>query len=160
MTVKRILGFFLVFVIGVAVGAVGLIKGDPSLLSKRPAPVVESLPVNPLTAISVTEANIESNLAGSSHYVRFDVEFLVAPQALKAQGGNSQGGGSSGGTGSAALDARIRNALIDLARATTYSELTNSGGLSTFRLRVSEVLQSIFGPGTVAHIYFPTLVTQ
>jgi len=74
-------------------------------------------------------------------------------------GGSAQGA-SGGGTGSPALDARIRNALINLARSTSYSQLNSSGGTATFRLQVDEVLQSVFGPGTIGRVYFPSLLTQ
>lgn len=157
--IKRILLYGLILIIGAIGGASGIVFGAPSLLSHAPRPVVESAPFNSAKAISITESGIQSNLSGSNHYVRFDVEFLVSPPALIAQGGSAQGA-SGGGTGSPALDARIRNALINLARSTSYSQLNSSGGTATFRLQVDEVLQSVFGPGTIGRVYFPSLLTQ
>ncbi|MCY0865282.1 MAG: flagellar basal body-associated FliL family protein [Sulfobacillus sp.] len=159
---KKVLVYLIVFILGVAGGAAGIIFLDPSLLSHQPAPVVEALPYNPSQAVSVTETGIESNLSGNVHYVNFDVEFQVMPQALTGAGGTASGSGSSGsgGTGSPVLDARIRNALIALARSTTYQQLTSSGGMTVFKAEVSTVLQSIFGPGTIGNIYFPSFLTQ
>ncbi|AUW94961.1 MAG: flagellar basal body protein FliL [Sulfobacillus thermosulfidooxidans] len=157
---KKFLVFVLVFLLGAGAGAAGLIFGDPSLLSHAPKPVVEALPYNPLTAVSVTESGIESNLGSSGHYVSFNVEFDVALAALTSQGGSKAGAEGGSGTGSPVLDARIRNDLINLARSTPYHEFTASGGLSTFKTQVRTVLESIFGPNTIGPIYFSSLMTQ
>ena len=126
---KKILLYVLVLVLGLAIGAGGIIYLEPSLLSKTPAPVVESLPFNQKTAVSVTEAEIESNLSFPNHYISFEIEFSVTPQALMAQGGIATAASGGTGTGSANLDAKIRNAMINLARSTSYAQLTSSGGL-------------------------------
>ncbi len=157
---RNIIIYLVILIIGVGVGAGGIIYLEPSLLSKTPAPVVESIPYNAAKAVPITETNIESNLANSSHYIRFDLQFSVAPPALISAGGSATAAAGGTGTGSAALDAKIRNAMINLARSTTYGQLTTSGGVSTFKLLVKEVLQSIFGPGTIGPIYFPNLITQ
>ena len=157
---KKILVFVIVFVLGLAGGAAGIIFLQPSLLSQKPAPVIEAVPFNPKTAVPVTETSIQSNLAGNTHYVSFDLEFQVMPAALTSAGGSVTGAAGGTGTGSSVLDARIRNQLIALARSTSYAELTGSGGLTVFKAEVSTMLQSIFGPGTVSNIYFSNLLTQ
>lgn len=157
---KKLLVFVLVFVLGAGAGAAALIFGVPSLLSHTPKPVVEALPYNPLTAIPVTESGIQSNLGSSGHYVSFNLEFDVALPALTAQGGTKAGADGGTGTGSTVLDAKIRNDLINLARSTPYHEFTTSGGLSTFKVQVKTVLESVFGPGTVGPVYFSSLMTQ
>lgn len=157
---KKILAYVLVLVLGLAIGAGGIIFFEPSLLSKAPAPVVESLPFNPKTAVSVTESDIESNLSVPNHYISFELEFSVAPQALQAQGGSATAASGGTGTGSANLDAKIRNAMINLARSTSYGQLTSSGGLATFKAEIKEILEGIFGPGTIGQVYFPSLMTQ
>lgn len=157
---KRILMLVGIFIVGLAIGAGGIIKFEPSLLSKTPPPVVEAAPFNAKTAVSITESGIESNLAQTTHYISFDLEFQVAGPALTAAGGSASAAAGSGGTGSAPLDAEIRNQLIALARSTPYAEFSNSGGLTVFKDQVSEVLQSIFGPGTVQNVYFSNLLTQ
>ncbi len=157
---KKILLFIIVFVVGLGAGAGGIIFLEPSMLSHTPPPVIESAPFDPKTAVSITETGIQSNLAGNSHYVSFDLEFQVTPAALKAAGGVSSSASGGSGTGSSALDAQIRNQLIALARSTPYSVFLSSGGLTLFKDQVSEVLQSIFGPGTVKNIYFSNLLTQ
>lgn len=158
---KRILLFVIIFVVGLAAGAGGIIKLEPSMLSKAPSPVIESAPFSAKTAISITETGIESNLSQSQHYISFDLEFEVTPAALTSAGGNAAAAtGGSGGTGSTKLDAEIRNQLIALARSTPYSQFSSSGGLTVFKADVSEILQSIFGPGTVQDVYFSNLLTQ
>ncbi len=158
---KKILLFLMIFVVGLAVGAGGIIKLEPSLLSHSPAPVVEAAPFNSKTAVSVTETGIQSNLAQAQHYISFDLEFEVTPAALTAAGGSvTAAAGGAGGTGSPKLDADIRNQLIALARSTSYAEFTNSGGLTVFRDQVSTILESIFGPGTIRDVYFSNLLTQ
>jgi flagellar FliL protein len=149
-----------IFIIGLALGAGGIIKFEPSLLSKTPAPVVVSAPFNAKTAVSVTETGIQSNLAQTSHYINFDLEFQVSGPALTTAGGSAAAAAGGTGTGSTSLDAEIRNKLIALARSTPYSEFTSSGGLTVFKSQVSDILQSIFGPGTVQNIYFSNLLTQ
>ncbi len=157
---KKVLVFVLIFLFGAGAGAAGLIFGAPSLLSHKPRPIVASLPYNPSQAVGVTETGIESNLATSGHYVRFDLEFSVTKEALNAQGGSSAGAQGGTGTGSPQLDAKIRNDLINLVRSIPYGEFTSSGGLSTFKTQVKGVLESIFGPGTIGPIYFSSLMTQ
>jgi flagellar basal body-associated protein FliL len=157
---KKILVYLVTFIVGLAAGAAGIVFLEPSLLSHTPPPIVEAVPFNPKTAVSVTESDIQSNLAGIGHYVSFDLEFQVMPQALTAAGGSVAGAAGGSGTGSPVLDAKIRNQLIALARSTTYGELTSSGGLTVFKDEVSEILQSIFGPDTVGNIYFSDLLTQ
>lgn len=157
---KRILVFVAIFVLGLAVGAGGIIKFKPSMLSHTPPPVILSAPFDAKTAVSVTETGIQSNLAQTNHYISFDLDFQVSPAALTSAGGSAASASGGTGTGSSALDAEIRNQLIALARSTPYSEFANSGGLSVFRDQVSEILQSIFGPGTVQKIYFSNLLTQ
>lgn len=157
---KKILLFIVIFIVGLGAGAAGIVFLEPSLLSRTPAPVIESVPFSAKTAIAVTETGIQSNLAGNSHYVSFDLEFEVMPAALKAAGGMATAASGSSGTGSAVLDAKIRNQLIALARSTPYTEFTSSGGITVFKDQVSRVLQSIFGPGSVSDIYFSKLLTQ
>ncbi|PSR23367.1 MAG: flagellar basal body protein FliL [Sulfobacillus acidophilus] len=157
---KKMLLFAVIFIVGLAVGAGGIIFLEPSMLSHTPAPVVLSAPFNPKTAVSVTESGIESNLAQTDHYISFDLEFQVSPAALTSAGGSASGAAGGSGTGSATLDAQIRNELIALARSTSYAALTSSGGLTVFKAEVSEILQSIFGPGQVQNIYFSDLLTQ
>ncbi len=158
---KRILLFVGIFIVGLAIGAGGIIKFEPSLLSHAPAPVIESAPFNPKTAVSVTESSVESNLAGGQHYINFNVTFEVTPAALTALGGSATAAASgSGGTGSPQLDAEVRNQLIALCRATPYSLFSSSGGLTVFKDEVTEILESIFGPGTVRNVYFSNLLTQ
>ena len=157
---KRILIFVAIFVVGLAIGAGGIIKFEPSMLSHAPPPVVESAPFNPKTAVSVSETGIQSNLAQTNHYINFDLEFEVSGSALTSAGGSATAATGGSGTGSAQLDAQIRNQLIALARSTPYSEFTTSGGLTVFKDQVSEILQSIFGPGTVQNVYFSNLLTQ
>lgn len=158
---KQILMWGLAFVVGIAVGAGGIVKGFPSLLSKKPAPIVVADPYNPSKAVPVSFTGLESNLAGGSHYINFSLTFSVMPAALATQGGNAgAGGGGTGGTGNSDLNARIQNALLSLARSTSYHQLNAPGGVSTFKSEVSLVLQSIFGPNTVGHIYFPSFLTQ
>lgn len=130
------------------------------MLSHAPAPVVEALPFNAKKAIPITETGIQSNLAGQTHYVSFDLQFEVMPGALKSAGGKATASSSTSGTGSAELDAKIRNELIALARSTSYGQLTSSGGLTAFKAQVTEVLDSIFGPGAVGDVYFSNLLTQ
>lgn len=157
---KKILLFVIIFIVGLGAGAAGIVFLEPSMLSHTPPPVIASVPFNSKTAVSVTETGIQSNLAGNSHYVSFDLEFQVAGPALKSAGGTAAASSGSSGTGSAALDAQIRNQLIALARSTSYTEFSSSGGLTVFKSQVSDVLQSIFGPGTVKNIYFSNLLTQ
>lgn len=157
---KKVLIYVVIFLFGSGSGAAALVLGAPSLLSHNPRPVVASVPYNPATAIGVTQTGIESNLATSGHYIRFDVEFSVTKAALLAQGGSTAAAQGNTGTGSAQLDAKIRNSLINLARSTPYQELTQSGGLSTFKTQVKGVLESIFGPGTIGPVYFSSLMTQ
>lgn len=157
---RNVIIYLVILIIGVGVGAGGIIYLEPSMLSKTPAPVVEAIPYNAAKAVQITETNIESNLSNPSHYIRFDLQFAVAPQALKSAGGNATAAAGGTGTGSPGLDAKIRNAMINLARSSSYSQLTASGGISTFKLQVKEVLESIFGPGTVGQVYFPNLITQ
>lgn len=156
---KKLLLFLVVFVLGLGSGAAGVIFLMPSLVGKGSGVTVQARSFHVSQAVSVTESGVESNLSDGNHYVRMDVEFLVMPQALSAQGGKASGSGS-GGTGSAVLDARIRNALIDLCRSTSYTSLTSSGGLSRFKANVLGQLEVIFGPGTVGHVYFPSILTQ
>ena len=158
---KKILLFVIIFVVGLGAGAGGIITLEPSMLSKTPAPVIQSVPFDAKTAVSVSETSIQSNLAGNNHYVSFDLEFSVMPAALTSAGGSATAGSSGGsGTGSAQLDAEIRNQLIALARSTPYSLFSTSGGLTVFKAEVSEVLQSIFGPGSIGNVYFSNLLTQ
>ncbi|MCL4318977.1 MAG: flagellar basal body-associated FliL family protein [Firmicutes bacterium] len=157
---KKVLIFLLIFLLGAGSGAAALILGAPSLLSHKPSPIVASLPYNPSQAIGVTETGIESNLSTSGHYVRFDLEFSVTKEALRAQGGSATQAQGGAGTGSPELDAKIRNDLISLARSLPYGEFSSSGGLSTFKTQVKGVLESIFGPGTIGPIYFSSLMTQ
>lgn len=158
---KKILLFVIIFIVGLAAGAGGIIELEPSLLSHTPAPVVEAAPFNAKTAVAITETGIESNLAQTQHYISFDLEFEVTPEALTTAGGSpTAAAGGSGGTGSTRLDAEIRNQLIALARSTPYAQFSNSGGITVFRDQVSEILQSIFGPGTVQDVYFSNLLTQ
>lgn len=157
---RNVIIYFVILIVGIGVGAGGIIYLEPSLLSKTPAPVVESIPYNAAKAVPITETNIESNLSNPSHYIRFDLQFSVAPEALTSAGGSATAAAGGTGTGSAALDAKIRNAMINLARSSAYSQLIASGGISTFKLQVKEVLESIFGPGTVGHVYFSNLITQ
>ncbi|MCY0885393.1 MAG: flagellar basal body-associated FliL family protein [Firmicutes bacterium] len=163
---RRMVGFLVAFLVGAAAGAAGLWFGFPHLLTSRPAPAVTAA-FNPAQAVGVTEGDIESNLRQNGHYIRFTVSFAVMPQALKAAEAAagqtdpaSSSGGGSGGTGSAALDARIRNALIDLCLSTSYNALQSPGGLSAFKAAVKVQLEAIFGPGQVGAVYFPTLLTQ
>lgn len=157
---KKLLLFLIIFIVGLGAGAAGIIFLEPSLLSHTPAPVIEAVPFSAKTAITVTETGIQSNLANNSHYISFDLNFQVMPAALTAQGGTAAGASGGSGTGSAELDAKIRNELIALARSTPYSEFTSSGGLTVFKSQVSDILQSIFGPGSVSGIYFSNLLTQ
>ncbi|NMP23076.1 flagellar basal body-associated FliL family protein [Sulfobacillus harzensis] len=157
---KKILLFVIVFIVGLGAGAAGIIFMEPSMLSHTPPPVIESVPFNPQTAVPITETGIQSNLAGNTHYVSFDLEFEVMPAALKSAGGTATASSGSTGTGSALLDAKIRNQLIALARSTPYSEFTSSGGITVFKDQVSTILQSIFGPGSVSDVYFSNLLTQ
>lgn len=155
---KRILVFVLVFVLGAAGGAAGVAVLAPGLLHKTPP--ASTVAYSAQTGVTVTESGIESNLADVNHYIRFDIEFAVSPQALTAAGGTVAGAQGGSGTGSAILDARIRNALVDVCRSTSYGAVSTSGGLSTFKADVSEVLQSIFGPGSIGPIYFSSVITQ
>ena len=157
---KRILLFVIIFVVGLGVGAGGIVTLFPSMLSHTPPPVIQSAPFDPKTAVSITETGIQSNLAQSSHYVSFDLEFQVSPAALASAGGSAASASGGTGTGSPSLDAEIRNQLIALARSTNYSEFSTSGGLTVFKAQVSDILQSIFGPGSVQNIYFSNLLTQ
>ncbi len=157
---RNIIIYLVILIIGVGTGTGEIIYLYPSLLSKAPAPVVESIPYNAAKAVPITETNIESNLSNPSHYIRFDLQFSVEPQALTSAGGNATAAAGGTGTGSSRLDAKIRNALINLARSSSYSQITTSGGVSTFKLQVKEVLESIFGPGTIGQVYFPNLITQ
>ncbi len=157
---KKILLFIVIFIVGLAAGALGIVFMEPSMLSHTPAPVIESVPFSSKKAVPVTETGIQSNLASNSHYVSFDLEFEVMPEALKSAGGTATASSGSSGTGSALLDAKIRNQLIALARSTPYTEFTSSGGITVFKDQVSEILQSIFGPGSVSNIYFSNLLTQ
>ncbi len=159
-SLKKILVFVIIFVVGLGAGAGGIITLEPSLLSKTPPPVVQSVPFDAKTAVSVSETGIQSNLSGNNHYVSFDLEFSVMPAALTSAGGTVAGAAGGSGTGSAQLDAEIRNQLIALARATPYSLFSTSGGLTVFKAEVSEILQSIFGPGSIGKIYFSNLLTQ
>lgn len=158
---KQFVMWGLAFVVGVAVGAGGIIKGFPALLSKRPAPIVVAAPYNPAKAVPVSFSSLQSNLAGGGHYINFSITFSVMPAALSTLGGKPSAGGSgTSGTGNPDLDARIQNALLNLARSTSYATLNAPGGMSTFKSEASLVLQSIFGPDTIGHIYFPTFLTQ
>jgi flagellar FliL protein len=158
--VKKILIFVLIFLLGAGAGAAGLVFGAPALLSHAPKPVIEALPYNPETAVSVTESAIESNLGSSGHYLSFNLEFDVTPAGLRSQGGTTAGAAGGSGTGSPVLDAKIRNDLINLARSMPYNEFTSSGGLSTFKIQVKTVLEGVFGPGSIGPIYFSSLMTQ
>ncbi len=157
---RKVMIYLLVWIVGIAMGAGGIIYLEPSMLSKAPAPVVESLPYNPQTAVPITESDIESNLSNVNHYINFTLEFSVAPQALTTAGGSATAAAGGTGTGSTTLDAKIRNAMINLARSSSYGQLTSTGGLSTFKEQVTEVLEAIFGPGTIGQVYFPSLMTQ
>ncbi|MCY0881902.1 MAG: flagellar basal body-associated FliL family protein [Firmicutes bacterium] len=160
---KKIVGYILAFVLGLAGGAAGLIFGDPSLLSHTPAPVIQAVPYNSQKAVPIAESNVESNLSSSGHYVRFDLEFSVMPQALTAAGvpaSSSSSGSGSGTTLPAALNAKVLNALTNLARSTSYQQLESSGGVATFKAETTEVLESIFGPNSVGNVYFSTFLTQ
>ncbi len=157
---KKILLFVIIFIVGLGAGAAGIVFLEPSMLSHTPPPVIEAVPFSSKTAVAITETSIQSNLAGNSHYVSFDLEFEVMPAALTAAGGSATAASGGSGTGSAELDAKIRNQLIALARSTPYSELVSSGGMTVFKDQVSAILQSIFGPDSVSDIYFSNLLTQ
>lgn len=152
--------FLVIFVVGLGAGAAGIVFLEPALLSHTPAPVIEAVAFNAKKAVTVTESGIQSNLAGNSHYVSFDLTFEVMPVALTAAGGSTAGASGGTGTGSPELDAKIRNQLIALARSTPYTEFSSSGGLTVFKAQVQNVLQSVFGPSSVEDIYFSNLLTQ
>ncbi len=151
-------------VVGVAVGAAAVYFGLPTMIHARAVAAAEvkltPQPFHAATAAVVTEGPIESNLAGAGHYVSLTLSFQVSASALAAAGGSAAAGGGSTGTGSALLDGRIDNLVTDVLRQTTYSQLQGSGGVSTLKARISEVLQSVFGPGTIGAVYFSKLVTQ
>jgi flagellar basal body-associated protein FliL len=159
--IQRIGMFLVIFVVGVLVGAGGIVEGFPALLSHKPAPIVEAVPYNPLKAVPVSYTGIESDLDGGQHYVDFSLTFSVMPQALTTQGGAAQSSSSgTSGTGNALLDAKVENDLLNLARSTTYQQLSSPGGVDTFKAQVSVVLQSIFGPDTIGDVYFPSFLIQ
>ncbi len=159
--IKRIGMFVLIFLAGVVIGAGGIVKGFPALLSHKPAPIVEALAFNALKAVPVSYTGLESDLAGGKNYLSYSLTFSIMRQALTAQGGTpSSGSSTTSGTGNPVLDAKVENALLNLARSTSYQELSASGGEETFKAQVSLVLQSIFGPGTIGDVYFPTFLTQ
>lgn len=148
--------------VGVAVGAAGVYYGLPGMIHSRAVAAAEvkltPKPFNAATAAVVTEGPIESNLAGAGHYASVTLSFQVSASALATAGGNAAA--SSGGTGSPLLDGRIDNLVTDILRQTTYSQLQQSGGVSALKASISEVLQSVFGPGTIGAVYFSKLVTQ
>ena len=159
--IKRMGMFVLMFVVGLLVGAGGIVEGFPALLSHKPAPIVEAAPFNRLTAVPVTYTGLPSTLSGGQHYLSYSLTFSVMPEALAAQGATAPASGSgTSGTGDPELDAKVENGLVSLARSTSYQQLTSAGGEDTFKAEVSLVLQSIFGPGTVGDIYFPSFMTQ
>lgn len=120
-----------------------------------PPPISQTFSAKAAAPIAFT--SVQSNLAASGHYINFSVTFSVMKANLVARGGLA---GSSSGTGNADLDAQIQNALLNLARSTSYQELTQTGGESVFKQGVSVALQSIFGPGSIGNIYFPTFLLQ
>ena len=151
--------------VGVVVGAAGVYFGVPTVIHSRAVAAAEvkltPKPFNAATAAVVTEGPIESNLAGTGHYASLTLSFQVSAGALAAAGGSAAGGsGGTGGTGSPLLDGRIDNLVTDILRETTYTQLQDSGGVSALKASVSEVLQSVFGPGTIGAVYFSKLVTQ
>lgn len=148
-------------IVGVVIGAGGVMFGLPGHTAKSQSNSAADLQAyNPKQAVTLQFNTINSNLADSGHYINFSVSFSVMPAVLQAQGGVVASGAGSGGTGSPVLDAKIRNALLDLSRSTTYGQLTSSGGVSTFKREVSVVLQSIFGAGTVHDVYFSQFLIQ
>lgn len=154
---KRLIVLVLVFVLGVGSGGGAMFMFGKTVLGQGAAPPA---PFNAATAVSVVESSIQSNLAGGSHYVRFSVQFTVAPAALVAAGGTVAGAKGGAGTGSALLDAKIQQDLVELARSTSYTAVTSAGGMSTFRRLVQLVLESVFGNGTIGQVYFPSFLTQ
>lgn len=160
---KRIMMLVLIFIGGLVVGAGGIVEGFPALLSHQPAPIVEAEPFSSTKAVPVSYTGLQANLNGGGHYLSYSLTFSVMPQALTALGGvasSGSGSSSSSGTGNTSLDAKIENDLISLAHSTSYAQLTAPGGEATFKAQVSVVLQSIFGPGTIGPIYFPSFMYQ
>ena len=93
---KRIALLVLTFVVGLMAGAGGIVEGFPALLSHKPAPIVESVPFNPLDAVPLSYTNLQSNLGGGGqHYISFGVTFSIMPQALAAQTGSAASGSST-----------------------------------------------------------------
>ncbi|MBX5467174.1 MAG: flagellar basal body-associated FliL family protein [Firmicutes bacterium] len=158
---KKLLLPLLALIIGIGIGVAGskfLLPGHG--LKPGTTPTATAPAFNPKQAVAIQFDSVQSNLADSGHYINFSLSFSVMPTVLTAQGGVASAAAGSGGTGNAALDARIRNALLNLARSTSYQQLLSSGGVSTFKREVSLVLQSIFGPGTVHDIYFSQFLVQ
>lgn len=160
---KKVLMFLIVFLLGLAGGAAGMYYGMPAMIHARAVAAAKvkltPTPFNAAKAILVTESGLQSNLASPGHYIRMDLSFQVSPTAYQAQGGTTAGG-ASGGTGSPLLDARIQNMVLDILRSYSFQAVSTSGGLSALKVQISTGLQSIFGPGTIGHVYFSNLVTQ
>lgn len=153
---RKILLPLLTLIVGMAIGAAGMRYLHPAQghAVARPTLTVETFSANHAVPLSIT--SVQSNLAGGKHYINFSVAFSVMRQNFQAVNGKA----GAKATLSPELTARLRNALLNLSRSTSFSQLTQGGGEAVFKQGVSVALQSVFGPGSVGKIYFPNFLLQ